>query len=112
MRRVGANTVEDRDQQTALRLMLRQFESPLVLILIFGAGISLWLHDWMDAVIILTIILGCAMLGFVQECRASVAVTVLRLRLALTVEALRNGRITTIPANEVVPRGCDPACCR
>lgn len=103
LRRVGANTVEDRDQQTALRLMLRQFESPLVLILIFGAGISLWLHDWMDAVIILTIILGSATLGFVQEFRASVAVTALRRRLALTVEALRDGRITTIPASEVVP---------
>lgn len=103
MRRVGANTVEDCDQQTALRPMLRQFESPLVLILIFGAGISLWLHDWMDAVIILTIILGSATLGFVQEFRASVAVTVMRRRLALTVEALRNGRITTIPASEVVP---------
>ncbi|MDT3671320.1 MAG: magnesium-translocating P-type ATPase [Aromatoleum sp.] len=103
LRRVGANTVEDRDQQTALRLMLRQFESPLVLILIFGAGISLWVRDWIDAVIILTIILGSAALGFVQEFRASVAVTALRRRLALIVEALRDGRITTIPASEVVP---------
>lgn len=103
LRQIGANTVEDRDQQTALRLMLRQFESPLVLILIFGAGVSLWVRDWMDSVIILTIVLGSTALGFVQEFRASVAITALRRRLALTVEVMRDGQVSTMPVSAVVP---------
>lgn len=99
----GPNAVEDRDEQTALRLLLRQFESPLVLILVFGACVSLWLHQWVDAGIILAIVLGSALLGFAQEYRAAVAVAALRRRLALTVQAWRDGALMTIPATEVVP---------
>ena len=71
----GPNAVEERDEQTPLRQLLRQFDSPLVLILVFGAGVSLWLRQWVDAGIILAIVLGSARLGFAQECRASVAST-------------------------------------
>jgi Mg2+-importing ATPase len=52
---------------SALRLLLRQFESPLVLILIFAAAISLVLQQWVDSAIILAIVLGSTLLGFFQE---------------------------------------------
>jgi Mg2+-importing ATPase len=71
LRQVGPNSVEDARRLSALRLLLRQFESPLVLILIFGAAISLALRQWVDAGIILTIVLGSTLLGFYQEYRAS-----------------------------------------
>ncbi|TAH51487.1 MAG: magnesium-translocating P-type ATPase [Betaproteobacteria bacterium] len=99
----GPNAVEDRDEQTALRLLLRQFESPLVLILVFGACVSLWLRQWVDAGIILAIVLGSALLGFAQEYRASVAIAALRRRLALTVQVWRDSQLVTIPAADVVP---------
>ena len=57
LRQVGPNSVEDAGRLSALRLLLRQFESALVLILIFGAVISLALGEWVDAIIILTIVL-------------------------------------------------------
>jgi Mg2+-importing ATPase len=101
--RHGPNTVEDQPQLTAFKLFLRQFESPLVLILVFGAAISLVLHDWVEASIILAIVLGSCLLGFTQEYRASAAVAELRRRLALTVRALRDGDLRTIPASDVVP---------
>jgi Mg2+-importing ATPase len=101
--RHGPNTVEDQPQLTALKLLLRQFESPLVLILVFGAAISLVLRDWVEASIILAIVLGSCLLGFTQEYRASTAVAQLRRRLALTVRALRDGELRTIPASDVVP---------
>jgi Mg2+-importing ATPase len=43
---------------SAVRLLLRQFESPLVLILAFAAALSLALQQWADAGIILAIVLG------------------------------------------------------
>ena len=58
---VGANTVEDPSRLSAPRLLLRQFESPLVLILAFAATISLVLQQWVDAAIILAIVLGSAL---------------------------------------------------
>ena len=91
LRLVGPNTVEDARRLSALRLLLRQFESPLVLILIFGAAISLALQQWADAGIILAIVLGSTLLGFYQEYRASAAVEELKHRLALTCRVLRAG---------------------
>jgi magnesium-transporting ATPase (P-type) len=53
LRLVGPNSVEDASHLSAFRLLLRQFESPLVLILIFAAAISLVLQQWVDSAIIL-----------------------------------------------------------
>ena len=103
LRRHGANSVREQPRVTALRLLLRQFESPLVLILVFGASISLVLRDWIEASIILAIVLGSTLLGFAQEYRASTAVAALRRRLALTVQVVRDGVPQTIPASAVVP---------
>ena len=55
---VGPNSVEEAARLSALRLLLRQFESPLVLILAFAAAISLVLQQWVDAGIILAIVVG------------------------------------------------------
>src|SRR3546814_7478283 len=60
--RLGPNSVEDTTHLGTLRLLLRQFESPLVLILVFAAGISMVLHQWLDAAIILAIVLGSSLL--------------------------------------------------
>src|SRR4249919_1448622 len=84
LRLVGPNVVEESSRLSAFRLFLRQFESPLVLILIFAAAISLVLQQWVDSAIILAIVLGSTLLGFFQEYRASTAVEQLKRRLALT----------------------------
>ena len=103
LRTVGPNSVEDAARLGALRLLLRQFESPLVLILIFGAAISLVLREWADAGIILAIVLGSTLLGFYQEYRASAAVEELKHRLALTCRVLRGGSEQTLTVSAVVP---------
>ena len=103
LERHGANSVEDTARLTALRLAARQFQSPLVLILVGGAAVSLFLQNWVEASIILAIVAGSSALGFVQEYRASTAVAALRRRLALTVRVLRDGTERTVPATSVVP---------
>src|SRR4051812_28404671 len=100
---VGPNSVEDAPRLSALRLLLRQFESPLVLILAFAAAISLVLRQWMDAAIILAIGLGSALLSFFQEYRASTAVEELKRRLTLMCRVLRDGVEQTVPVSTVVP---------
>ncbi|HVO46308.1 MAG TPA: HAD-IC family P-type ATPase, partial [Steroidobacteraceae bacterium] len=103
LRRYGANALEDQPQLTAVRLALRQFESPLVLILVCGAAVSLGLRQWVDASIILVIVAGSALLGFVQEYRASTAVVELRRRIALSARVLRGGIAQAIEASCIVP---------
>ncbi len=99
----GANSVGEEQQTNGLHLLLRQFESPLVLILIFAAVISLALQQWVDASIILVIVLGSAALSFTQEYRASAAVDGLKRRLALTCRVLRGGAETVVPVDHIVP---------
>ncbi|MFO1316251.1 MAG: magnesium-translocating P-type ATPase [Burkholderiales bacterium] len=101
--RFGPNAVEESRDVATARLLLRQFESPLVLILVFGAVVSLFVRDWIDSAMILVIVIGSALLGFTQEYRASAAVAALRQRLALTVRARRDGAVQSVVASAIVP---------
>ena len=100
---VGPNSVEDAQRLGPLRLLWRQVESPLVLILIFAAAVSLSLSQWVDAGIILAIVIGSTLLGFYQEYRASAAVEELKKRLALTCRVVRDGVEGTVHADALVP---------
>lgn len=99
----GPNTLQRSPRHRVLRLALRQFASPLVLILVVGALLSLLLHDWADALLILLIVAASAGLGFGQELRASRAVDALQRRLALNARVCRGGRVRSVPAAELVP---------
>jgi len=103
IRRHGANAIDEPVRHTALRLLLRQFGSPLVLILVFGAAVSLVMRDWVEASIILAIVIGSCLLGFWQEYRASSAIAQLQKRLALTVRVRRGGILHTADAAALVP---------
>ncbi len=93
----GPNAIDEEPAAGIARLLLRQFTSPLVLILVFGGVVSAALRDWLDAAIILAVVLGSSGLGFLQEYRASNAVAQLRSRLALTARVLRDGRRRVVP---------------
>jgi Mg2+-importing ATPase len=100
---VGPNSIEDAQRLGPLRLLWRQVASPLVLILIFAAAVSLTLSEWVDAGIILAIVVGSSLLGFYQEYRASAAVEELKKRLALTCHVVRDGVEGTVHADTLVP---------
>ena len=72
--RLGPNRSSDTRTTTPLGLLLNQFRSPLVLLLLFAMALSLFLGETTDGVIVLAIVLGSALLGFLQEYRASNAV--------------------------------------
>lgn len=103
LNRIGPNVIRDQRSAGKLALLAKQFASPLVLILLFGALVSFWLGDASDGAIILVIVCGSALLSFWQEARASRAVEALRSRLALTSRVVRGGIEKTMPAAEIVP---------
>jgi Mg2+-importing ATPase len=103
LQQVGPNLLKPRRHDTALRSFIAQFSSPLVLILIFAAIISAIASEWTDAIIVLIIVLASAVLGFIQEYSASNAVEKLRAQVTIKANVLRDGKIQSIPAEEVVP---------
>jgi Mg2+-importing ATPase len=86
-----------------LRLLLTQFRSPLVLILIFAAAISAAVQEWVDAAIVIAVVIGSALLGFIQEYSASRAVERLRAQVRIRAMVLRDGQPLAVPTVEVVP---------
>ena len=101
--RYGRNEIREGKSSGTLALLLKQFSSPLVIILLFGAAASLALKDITDSIIIFVIVAGSGFLSFWQEARASKAVAALRSRLALTSRVLRGGAETSVPATDLVP---------
>ncbi len=99
----GPNRLSASRRASVLRLLLRQYQSPLVLILVFGAVVSASVREWTDAGIIMAIVLGSTLMGFFQEYRASQAVAALRAKLALRTLARRAGEARTIAAEDLVP---------
>ena len=75
----GSNLLKPKKSSDTLTLLLTQFKSPLILILIFAGGLSLYLDVSSgtlptNAIIIITIILISSLLGFWQERGAANAV--------------------------------------
>lgn len=83
--------------------LLAQFRSPIILILLFAAIVSLFLADRTDALIILTIILVSALLGFWQEYGAAKAVGALLALVHVTAKVWRGGRLIEVPGDEIMP---------
>src|ERR1051326_424155 len=72
--RYGSNLLKSPKRSDVFTLLLAQFKSPLILILFFATGLSFFLHETVDAFIILAIVLVSGLLGFWQERGASNAV--------------------------------------
>ncbi len=100
---VDPNLLQAKQKATALRLFLNQFKSPIVLILIFATGVSAVTQDWVDALIILAIVVGSALLSFFQEYGANNAAEKLRAQVTIKASVLRDGQAQQLPAEEVVP---------
>jgi P-type Mg2+ transporter len=103
LQRFGPNALDARRQDSALGLFANQFKSPLVLILIVASAISLMAAEWVDAGVVLAVVFGSTILGFVQEYIASNAIEKLRSQVTITSVVLRGGQAVTLPSAQVVP---------
>src|SRR5207244_4675968 len=101
--RYGANLLKPHKRSDVLTLLLAQFKSPIILILVFATGLSFFLHDPVDAFIILAIVLVSGLLGFWQERSATNAVEKLLAIVQIQTAVLRDGCPKNIPVAEIVP---------
>jgi Mg2+-importing ATPase len=101
--RYGANLLKPPKRSDVLTLLLGQFKSPIILILFFAAGLSFFLHDPVDASIILSIVLISGLLGFWQERSASRAVEKLLAMVQIKAAVLRDGIENEVAVERIVP---------
>jgi Mg2+-importing ATPase len=99
----ATSRLKPRRDVNAILLLLSQFRSPIILILLFAAVLSIFLADRTDALIILTIIGVSALLGFWQEYGAAKATADLLALVHVTTEVWRDGKLVEVPSEEIVP---------
>ncbi len=91
-------------KESGLRAMVvAQFRSPITLLLIFAAGLSLYLGDKVEGGLILGIIAVSGALQFWQERRAAVTVEKLTGLLKIHATVLRGQGAAEVPIDEIVP---------
>jgi Mg2+-importing ATPase len=103
LRDYGANRLKPQKRSDAFTLFIAQFKSPIILILLFATGLSIFLHNIVDASIILTIVVLSGLLGFWQEYSASNAVAKLLAIVQIKTTVLRNKKQVEIHIENVVP---------
>src|SRR6266436_2762684 len=103
LKQYAARRLAPKKRTDALTLLIRQFSSPIVLLLLGATTISLFLHDTTDAAIILAIVLAGGLLGFWQERGAAGAVEKLLSLVEVKAQVLRDGAPHDVPMADVVP---------
>ena len=99
----GPNLLKPKKKSNSVTILLSQFKSPIILILIAAAILSFFLGDSTDTLIIMAIVLASGILGFLQERGAANAVEKLLAIVQIKTEVLRDGSSIEIPIEEVVP---------
>ena len=99
----GVNSLKPQKRSDAFTLLISQFKSPIILILLFATGLSLFLHNLVDASIILAIVVISGLLGFWQEYSASNAVAKLLAIVQIKSSVVRGGKDQEVHIEEIVP---------
>jgi Ca2+-transporting ATPase len=100
--RNGPNELEERGGRSRWQILLTQFTSFLTIVLIVAAVISLALGDWLDALVIMAIVVLNAGLGYYQEHKAEAAMAALKQMAVPLVRVRRDGQVVELAARELV----------
>ncbi len=106
----GKNEITSTSHTSPLRILLSQFTSPLIVILIVAGLVSLGIallpgseHTFIDSALILLIVLAVGISGFFQDWKAEKAIDALKKMSSPTAKVIRDGTIISVKAVDLVP---------
>src|SRR3569833_1197240 len=99
----GPNTYPAQPPKSPWLILLAQFRSPIVYLLIFGAGVSLYFNDLLETLAILAVIILNALIGFFMEMQARRSMNALKKMEVILANVIRNGEVQQVPAEVLVP---------
>jgi Ca2+-transporting ATPase len=101
--RYGPNELKAKKKTSPIALFFRQFLSPLIYVLLAAAVVSLAVGHYIDAWVILGVLLLNAAIGFIQETRAETAMEALMKMAAPRAKVRRDGNIHSMAVAAIVP---------
>ncbi|GKX29348.1 ATPase [Vallitalea longa] len=99
----GPNSLKEKQGKTVFKMVIEQFASFIILILIAASILSIAIGEVVDGIVIIGIVVLNAVLGIVQERKASNALNALKEMAAPKAKVIRDGKISSIDSKELVP---------
>ncbi|NMB66534.1 cation-transporting P-type ATPase [Candidatus Woesearchaeota archaeon] len=99
----GKNEIKKISEKSILRIFLNQFKSVFIIILLVASLFSIVIKHYLDAILILIIVLINAFIGFFQEYKAEKIIFELKKLLVPKVKVIRENKIEEISSDELVP---------
>ncbi|MEO5562426.1 MAG: cation-translocating P-type ATPase [Chitinophagaceae bacterium] len=103
LERFGANTIAEARGITPLQILVNQFKSPIIFLLLFASGMSFGFKEWLDGIAIVIVIIINSAIGFYMEFKAQKSVAALKKLSSIPAKVLRGGKLYEINAEEIVP---------
>jgi Ca2+-transporting ATPase len=99
----GPNTYQTEKQKSVWLILLLQFKSPIVYLLLISAAVTIYFDNLIEAIAILVVIAVNALIGFLMEFQARNSMNALKEMDVIVSRVLRDGKIQEIPSENVVP---------
>lgn len=99
----GYNKLADEEKISKLKILLHQFASPLIYILIIAGIITTLLGEYIDSAVIFIVVIINAIIGFSQEYKAEESVRALKKLVVPWAKVIRDGKEMEINSEELVP---------
>ena len=99
----GPNRLPEPRTRGPLVRFFYQFHNVLIYVLLAASAVTAMLGHWVDASVILAVVLLNAVIGFVQEGKAENALRAIRQMLSPNAMVMRDGRQMTVQAEELLP---------
>ncbi|MBU4502195.1 MAG: cation-translocating P-type ATPase, partial [Nanoarchaeota archaeon] len=99
----GFNQLEKKERIHPIKIFLKQFKDPIIMILLGAIIISLAVGAFIDALVIAIILVLNAVIGFSQEYKAEKSIELLKKMSSLHAKVRRDGKEQSIEAKFLVP---------
>ncbi|MDM7202697.1 MAG: cation-transporting P-type ATPase, partial [Thermodesulfobacteriaceae bacterium] len=103
LKQYGYNKLIEEEKINKLKIFLHQFESPLIYILIVACIVTIALKEYIDAGVLISVVIINALIGFFQEFKAEQSIRALKKMLISKARVLRDGIEREISSEELVP---------
>jgi Ca2+-transporting ATPase len=100
---VGPNVLATEGKIKIFSIMLHQFKSPLIYVLLAAAVVTFFLHEYIDMSVILAVVILNAVIGFIQEVKAEQGIRSLKKMVQAKARVLRDRHEKELPSSELVP---------
>jgi Ca2+-transporting ATPase len=100
---VGPNVLAAEEKIKFFSIMLHQFRSPLIYVLLVAAVVTFFLQEFVDMWVILAVVILNGVIGFIQEVKAEQGIRSLKKMVQARARVLRDRREKELPGSELVP---------